>query len=220
MIRQDIMMWQRNNLSVKQRFEEDFEFEGLRLKQTLDTEPPSCVYDTAIVLAKYLSETNNLEIANSTILELGAGTGFTGIYLSKLEIVDKAILTDVPNVIPLLQQNIKANGCTRVQGASLHWASQSDLETVIDLADQRIDFILGGDIVFDFEHFDGLHNLLVQVFERCKTKKAFIAFTKRFSDIETWFQEGLIEHGFRIEEAIDTPKEWSLENVTILIVSR
>jgi hypothetical protein len=94
------------------------------------------------------------------------------------------------------------------------------LDTVIDLADRRIDFIVGGDIVFDFEHFDGLHNLLVQVFERCKTKKAFIAFTKRFSDIETWFQEGLIEHGFRIEEATDAPKEWSLENITILIVSR
>lgn len=27
--------------------------------------------------------------------------------------------------------------------------------------------------------------LLVQVFERCKTKKAFIALIKRFSDIET-----------------------------------
>ena len=214
-------MWQRNNLSVKQRFEEDFEFEGLKLKQTLETEPPSCVYDTAIVLAKYLSQNNDMEMAKSTILELGAGTGFTGIYLSKLGIVDKAILTDVSNVIPLLQQNIQSNGCeTRVQGASLHWASQSDLDTVIDLADRRIDFIVGGDIVFDFEHFDGLHNLLVQVFERCETKKAFIAFTKRFSDIETWFQEGLIEHGFRIEEATDAPKEWSLENVTILIVSR
>jgi predicted nicotinamide N-methyase len=207
---------------VKQRFEEDFEFEGLKLKQTLETEPPSCVYDTAIVLAKYLSQNNDMEMAKSTILELGAGTGFTGIYLSKLGIIDRAILTDVSNVIPLLQQNIEANGCeTRVQqGASLHWASQSDLDTVIDLADRRIDFIVGGDIVFDFEHFDGLHNLLVQVFERCETKKAFIAFTKRFSDIETWFQEGLIEHGFRIEEATDAPKEWSLENVTILIVSR
>ena len=47
-------------LSMKQRFEEDFEFEGLRLKQTLDIEPPSYVYDTAIVLAKYLNK-NNME---------------------------------------------------------------------------------------------------------------------------------------------------------------
>lgn len=99
-------------------------------------------------------------------------------------------MTDVPNVIPLLQQNIKANGCeTRVQGASLHWASQSDLETVIDLADQRIDFIVGGDIVFDFEHFDGLHNLLVQVFERCK-KKALLRSPKGLVISKSAFKRG------------------------------
>ena len=80
--------------------------------------------------------------------------------------------------------------------------------------------MIGGDIVFDFEYFDGLHSLQVQVFERCQTKKAFIAFTKRFKDVERWFQEGLIEHGFRIEEATDIPNKWSLDNVAILIVSR
>ena len=47
-------MWARNKLTVKERFEEVFQFEGLSIEQTLDTEPPSCVYDAAIVMAKFI----------------------------------------------------------------------------------------------------------------------------------------------------------------------
>ena len=39
---------------MKERFEDVFSFEGLEIEQTLETEPPSCVYDAAIVMAKYI----------------------------------------------------------------------------------------------------------------------------------------------------------------------
>ena len=113
-------MWQRNMLSVKQRFEDVFEFEGVTIRQSLDTEPPSCVYDAAIIMAKYLSGRVLSDMANATLLELGAGCGFTGIYLSKF--VGKAILTDVPSVVPLVQTNIERNGCAdKLQATSLFW---------------------------------------------------------------------------------------------------
>jgi hypothetical protein len=38
--------WRRNKMSVKERFQDDFEFEGIKIKQSLYTEPPSCVYDS------------------------------------------------------------------------------------------------------------------------------------------------------------------------------
>ena len=71
----------------------------------------------------------------------------------------------------------------------------------MDLADRKIDYIIGGDIVFDFENFDGLFNLLDQLFLKCGTKKAFIGFTHRFSDVEKWFREGLMKHGFHVDDA-------------------
>ena len=115
-------MWQRNNLSVTERFEQDFEFEGYRIRQTLDTEPPSCVYDAAIIMAKYLTSRVCHQLVDSTVVELGAGCGFTGLYLSSL--VNKAILTDVPAVVPLIQSNIEANGCgKKIQASSLFWGN-------------------------------------------------------------------------------------------------
>ena len=60
-------------------------------------------------MAKYLSSRACHQLTDSTLVELGAGCGFTGIYLSGL--VKKAILTDVPAVVPLIQSNIEANGC-------------------------------------------------------------------------------------------------------------
>lgn len=44
----------RNKLSVKERFEDDFVYGDITIKQTLETEPPSCVYDAAIIMAEYI----------------------------------------------------------------------------------------------------------------------------------------------------------------------
>jgi len=93
-------MWQRNKLSVKERFEDEFIFEGITISQTLETEPPSCVYDAAIIMAKYITDRHRAEFDDATMIELGAGCGFTGIYLAPM--VKRGILTDIPNIIPLI----------------------------------------------------------------------------------------------------------------------
>ncbi len=51
-------------------------------------------------MAKYLNSRACHQLTDSTLVEIGAGCGFTGIYLSGL--VKKAILTDVPAVVPLI----------------------------------------------------------------------------------------------------------------------
>ena len=62
------------------------------------------------------------------------------------------------------------------------------------MANYKVDYIVGGDIVFDFENFEGLFNLLDQLFAKCGTKCAYIGFTHRFCDVENWFREGLKKH--------------------------
>ncbi len=60
-------------------------------------------------MAKFI-EANNHIFQDQTVLELGAGCGFTGIYISK--IVKQAILTDIPNIVPLISANIQRNSCS------------------------------------------------------------------------------------------------------------
>ena len=212
-------MWQRNNLSVKQRFEEDFEFEGFRVRQSLETEPPSCVYDAAIIMAKYLTRRACQQLQGKTVLELGAGCGLTGIYLSRL--VGKGILTDVPSVVPLIQTNIEANGCAdKLQATSLFWGDQRDLDQVMQMTQNQVDYVVGGDIVFDFENFEGLCGMLEQLFAKCGTKQAFIGYTHRFGDVEGWFKDNLKKRSFSITEASDIDEEYKAANFTILILSK
>ena len=91
---------------------------------------------------------------------------------------------------------------------------------MIDISDKNVDFVVGCDIVFDFENFEGLYSLLDQLFEKCGTKYAYIGFTHRFGDVESWFREGLRQHGFIIELARDVDQEWCLKDFTILIISK
>ena len=84
----------------------------------METEPPSCVYDAAIIMAKFL-ETKKVE--GKTLLELGAGCGFTGLYLASKAGLKHAILTDVPSVVPLLTQNVDLNKVGNATGIELFW---------------------------------------------------------------------------------------------------
>ena len=111
--------WKRNSLSWSQRFEGFFKYklasgEEIAIKQSPENEPPQCVYDAAIILAEYIRLTHLPKILEAkkpyNILELGSGCGFSSIYLKKHS--DKNVnyvVTDVPNVCNLIQQNIYSN---------------------------------------------------------------------------------------------------------------
>ena len=150
-------MWTRNKLTVKQRFEDVYEFEGLSIEQTLDTEPPSCVYDAAIVMSKFIEK--NINIQAKTVVELGAGCGFTACQISKSQQDGdcKVIATDVDSVVPLIARNISGNCLeSRVKAMPLFWGNLEHLTAVKTEAGPSIDLVFGADILFDFDHFDGL----------------------------------------------------------------
>jgi predicted nicotinamide N-methyase len=100
----------------------------------------STVWDTAIVLAKYLEKAPILTSIASTsqrslnILELGSGTGLVGLavarMLSAAGITARIVLTDKANVLPLLQRNMEKNPVRGVELEAhvLDWEAVSGIK--------------------------------------------------------------------------------------------
>ena len=223
-------MWARNKLTVKQRFEQAFEFEGLTIEQTLETEPPSCVYDAAIVMAKFIEKNCTLE--GRTAVELGAGCGFTACYVGRLAENARIIATDLDSVVPLIERNIQANQMQeRVKVMPLFWGNQEHLQAVKNEAQGSVDIIYGADILFDFDHFEGLFDIFDQLhrqFQPTAEKPSpviLVGFTHRFADVERWFREGIEAKGFTMEKATEEEfaegfKPEPFDSLTILKLSR
>jgi predicted nicotinamide N-methyase len=65
------------------------------------------LWDGAIILAKYF-ELNSTIIQQKSVLELGAGTGFTGMAVSMLG-AERVLLTDLPYLQENLRSNVQSN---------------------------------------------------------------------------------------------------------------
>ncbi|KAF9927016.1 Methyltransferase-like protein 21D [Linnemannia zychae] len=103
----------------------------------------STIWDTAIVLAKYLEKSSVLtKIATSTsgsrtklnILELGSGTGLVGLAVARIlsasGIKARIVLTDKANVLPLLEKNMMRNPAAgiEIETRVLDWESVSGIK--------------------------------------------------------------------------------------------
>ncbi|ESO11538.1 hypothetical protein HELRODRAFT_71648 [Helobdella robusta] len=117
------------------------------------------VWDAAIVLAEY---SQNDDLNGLNVIELGSGTGFLGIFYSKLGA--KVTLTDVADCIPNMEHNVginEASGAVTVK--ELKWG-----QNLSEFQD-KYDFILGADIVYIEETFKDLLNTLLHL-SNCQTK--------------------------------------------------
>ncbi|KAJ2683320.1 Protein-lysine N-methyltransferase efm6 [Coemansia spiralis] len=97
----------------------------------------STVWDTGLVLAKYLdhqTSLGNLDLSGKTVLELGSGTGIVGIALGRLHPQCQVILTDKKELIPLLNRNIELNSAmSNTRAQCLDWTLPTALDVVPDL---------------------------------------------------------------------------------------
>ncbi|KAF9146000.1 Methyltransferase-like protein 21D [Mortierella sp. GBA39] len=107
----------------------------------------STVWDTAIVLSKYLEKSNILATSSATasrskrttlnILELGSGTGLVGLAVARMlsSTGQKAriVLTDKANVLPLLQRNMEKNPAEGVEleARVLDWEAVSGVKAKV-----------------------------------------------------------------------------------------
>ena len=99
----------------------------------------NCIWGAGLVMARYLEhQASHLNLANSSILELGAGCGLTSMVAALLGA--RVFATEQTSCIPYLSQNIALNNIP-VNIRTLHWANASK--------NMRFPLILGCDITYD-----------------------------------------------------------------------
>jgi predicted nicotinamide N-methyase len=154
----------RNSMSFKERYESHAvitlnDGSSIQLEQTTgetragETEMAT-VWTAASVLTCAMQDRALFPIdwASSSVLELGSGTGLCGILAAKLG-ARELVLTDLPELLPLLRRNAELNGVSEVTSAvALDWRD----ETLPAGLPQPIDVILGSDITVFIQQNEAL----------------------------------------------------------------
>jgi predicted nicotinamide N-methyase len=94
------------------------------------------VWDSGFILAEHVALEKEWQAGNPSIVELGSGTGVTGLFVARQIPEAKVHLTDLPELLPLLEKNSfdEPNVTTGV----LEWGRNVSGE---------FDIILGADVV-------------------------------------------------------------------------
>ena len=102
----------------------------------------SFCWDAAFILGEHVISCHNEWTENTTVLELGAGTGLCGLMLAKATNAHVTI-TDLPELVGLMQDNIRRNFASNanIEPRTLRWGVKEDY------GDKPCDVIVGGDIV-------------------------------------------------------------------------
>ena len=121
------------------------------------------VWDSALLLARELAARPGW-MRQLPVLELGAGTGLAGLTARKLG-ASRLTLTDLPNLLPLLETNLKLNGETSDacaarpllwQQAGTSWLSSGHCFSRVVMSD----------VLYHEPQYDPLLNVL-RVLARC-----------------------------------------------------
>ncbi len=126
------------------------------------------------------------------VLELGAGTGIVGLTAAAKG-AKSVILTDQPEMIPLLEQNIASNDLSvNAMALPLLWGCDQE-ETMSSLIEASssmddaskqapiFDVICGSDILYSPENLELLLDTIVQVCTPSKTE-VVLAYPRRFTE--------------------------------------
>lgn len=109
------------------------------------------VWDGAMIVSKWLEgavKDGRIDFSGRRIVELGAGTGIVGLVASMLGDDDtKAVLTDMPALIPRMADNISSNGVSaRCCAMPLTWANEDHVATVLDDSGGPPDIVIACDM--------------------------------------------------------------------------
>ncbi|CAN6647159.1 protein-lysine N-methyltransferase Efm6p [Trichomonascus vanleenenianus] len=127
------------------------------------------------LLARYMIRRGTDDVKN--ILELGSGTGLTGLAIGMHEQHrdDLSIwITDIERLVPLMEKNIELNNLDKiVKARTLNWG-----ESLPEYAAEDIDVILAADCVYLESAFPLLEKTLLDLTES-KDIPIFICYKKR-----------------------------------------
>lgn len=181
-----------------------------------------------------LRQDGNNNKNNYSVLELGAGTGLTGLSAAAVW-GTKSLLTDLPGIVPGLQLNVDINGeamgatggsvaCgtldwTRPDVIHLHQPGPDGRGATIRVDDEtRFPIVLAADTMYTEEHPGLLSRMIVRCMRRTATARAIVMWPLRIAYIdhirEFWElmdAEGLVAEQEGREE-IDL-KDWDDEKL-------
>ncbi|KAF5841465.1 putative methyltransferase-domain-containing protein [Dunaliella salina] len=128
------------------------------------------------------------------VLELGAGTGITGIALALAGA--RVMLTDLPHILPLTQENVATN-CRPIHAAMVaehRWGS--DAAPLLQLCGGYPDIIVAADCIYETQ----FHGALMSTLQQCmgSHSQAFFSYRNRTAK-EQSFSGIAAAHGFVVE---------------------
>lgn len=142
------------------------------------------IWDAGRALSLFLSE-GSLE--GRRVLELGSGTGIVGLTAAAMGAT--VVMSDQPELVPLLDANIAANGlATNARAVPLVWGDPSALDEVNV---GEVDLVCGSDLLYSPEQFDALLETMVKICKPGHTE-VLLAYPPRYT--EDIFLEQAGEH--------------------------
>jgi predicted nicotinamide N-methyase len=135
----------------------------------------SCVWDGGLALLLYFSQCYAQDNSQrSVVLDLGAGTGIVGLGMTNYG-ASQVILTDLPDAIPLLEENVELNPFTNVAVHELTWGElelPQSIETILSRSASEKLMVVGADIVYRQNLFEPLLSTLDTLW-KCRNDAEF-----------------------------------------------
>lgn len=158
----------------------------------------ACLWDGALLLAAYLVSQPRYKFLGAKCIELGAGVGFVSAVLAKFGA--RVTTTDIVKVLPLLEENMEANGVLRTAASSaeggwaeveeLEWGKKNWMHQVALMADPPPDLVLAADCCYIDN--DGVSPSTPAFVETCfglcgLTTRVLVAFERRSAEVRRCF---------------------------------
>jgi predicted nicotinamide N-methyase len=124
--------------------DDDSSKEPLILQQDRQVGKGGLIWDAGYILADTLIQKKEWTLLGDKpqrVVELGAGTGVTGLMLAKAFSLAQVHLTDLPELQPLLECNLRQSKLDNVTCGVLEWGKTPSS------GDHKYDVILGADVV-------------------------------------------------------------------------
>ena len=158
-------------------------------------------WEAALFLGAFLTCESNHLVAQKSIIELGAGTGFLSILCAKHLGAHHVLATDgSPAIVNDLKTNLqlsKLEDDNRIQTSILQWGHPLG-SSIADGRDAQYDLAIGADVTYDVTSIPALTATIRDLFELYPKLRIIISATIRNTKTLQYFIASCEKNGFNI----------------------